>query len=80
MMSKEMKRDNPRFDSVWTGYKRGISRCSQIINRFNCLSPVPVVAAVIVLTYFSWTHIVVYLLAKENEREHRCFVKYNHKE
>ena len=40
---------------------RGISRCSLITNRFSCLSPVPVVTAVIVLTYFSWTHIVVYI-------------------
>ena len=32
---------------------------SDYYNRFNCSSPVPVVTAVIVLTYFSWTHIYV---------------------
>ena len=101
-----------------------------ITNRFNYLSPVQVVTAVIVLTYLSWPqtqtqnnlfvtqttknpytcnqniqihyniccadqetcikinvdryhagHIVVYLLAKGNGREHvcNCFVKYNQK-
>ena len=43
------------------------------------LSPAPVVTAVIVLTYFSWTHVVVYFLAGGNAREQGCFVKYNHK-
>ena len=70
MVANEMRRDNLRFDSVWTDSKRWISRCSLITRRFNCLRPVPVVTAVIVLTYFSWTHIVVYFLAKRNAREH----------
>ena len=47
-------------------------------NHISQSSPVPVVTAVIVLTYFSWTHIVVYFLAKGNGQEHGCFVKYNH--